>query len=197
MNSWDIPVLIQQTCVEEVAWLPSTGDKMVIKSLLAIVSSWWFRAEVGGRGQTHQPAKGVVSQKDMHVLGTHSAWSGPQRMPLDWQIWLSWGQKDKKEWAGEGRGEGSSCLLRPERNSMGLHVEIILQCLTSLTVPDSLSCFIWRQENEFHDLLLQWSRIWPGGWIPKSVPREFPGGPVVRTLCFHGLGPQFNPWLGN
>ena len=133
MNSWDIPVLIQQMCVEEVAWLPSTGDKMVIKSLLAIVSSWWFRAEVGGRGQTHQPAKGVVSQKDMHVLGTHSAWSGARRMPLGWQTWLSWGQKDKKEWAGEGRAEGSSCLLRPEGNSVGLHVEIIL-------VFDLLNC---------------------------------------------------------
>ena len=26
---------------------------------------------------------------------------------------------------------------------------------------------------------------------------EFPGGPLVRTLCFHCQGPRFNPWLGN
>ena len=25
---------------------------------------------------------------------------------------------------------------------------------------------------------------------------EFPGGPVVKTLCFHCQGPRFNPWLG-
>jgi len=24
-----------------------------------------------------------------------------------------------------------------------------------------------------------------------------PGSPVVRTLCFHGRGHQFNPWSGN
>ncbi|XP_059733729.1 integrin beta-3 isoform X2 [Bos taurus] len=27
--------------------------------------------------------------------------------------------------------------------------------------------------------------------------REFPGGPVVNTLCFHFQGPRFGPWLGN
>ena len=39
-------------------------------------------------------------------------------------------------------------------------------------------------------------------WKLKSIPggkkgmRDFPGGPVVRTLCFHCRGPRFNPWLG-
>ena len=27
--------------------------------------------------------------------------------------------------------------------------------------------------------------------------REFPGGPVVRTLCFQCRGPGFDPWSGN
>ena len=27
--------------------------------------------------------------------------------------------------------------------------------------------------------------------------REFPGGPVVRTQCFHCGCPGFNPWSGN
>ena len=31
----------------------------------------------------------------------------------------------------------------------------------------------------------------------KSICREFPGGPVVRTRSFHCRGPGFNPWLGN
>ena len=25
---------------------------------------------------------------------------------------------------------------------------------------------------------------------------NFPGGPVVKTLCFQGRGHEFNPWLG-
>ena len=45
------------------------------------------------------------------------------------------------------------------------------------------------------------------GWIPglgrspgglKDVNnRDFPGSPVVRTLCFHCRGHRFNPCLGN
>ena len=30
----------------------------------------------------------------------------------------------------------------------------------------------------------------------KSIFREFPGGPVSRTPCFHFWGPGFDPWLG-
>ena len=30
-----------------------------------------------------------------------------------------------------------------------------------------------------------------------GVLREFPGGPVVRTLCFQCRGHRFDPWLGN
>ena len=26
---------------------------------------------------------------------------------------------------------------------------------------------------------------------------DFPGGPVVKTLCFQCRGLKFNPWLGN
>ena len=34
--------------------------------------------------------------------------------------------------------------------------------------------------------------------IFKSSPTgEFPGGPEVRTPCFHCYGPRFNPWLRN
>ena len=31
----------------------------------------------------------------------------------------------------------------------------------------------------------------------QKVSKEFPGGPVVRTLCFHYQGLGFHPWLGN
>ena len=31
----------------------------------------------------------------------------------------------------------------------------------------------------------------------KKQNREFPGGPVVKTLHFHCKGHRFDPWLGN
>ena len=31
----------------------------------------------------------------------------------------------------------------------------------------------------------------------KKRKREFPGGPVVRTLRSHCQGPGFDPWLGS
>ena len=31
----------------------------------------------------------------------------------------------------------------------------------------------------------------------KIIFREFAGGPVVRTPCFHCQGPGFDPWSGN
>ena len=31
----------------------------------------------------------------------------------------------------------------------------------------------------------------------EPMSREFPGGPVVKTLRFHCRGPGFGPWSGN
>ena len=31
----------------------------------------------------------------------------------------------------------------------------------------------------------------------KSVCRDFPGGPAVKTLCFQCRGYGFDPWSGN
>ena len=31
----------------------------------------------------------------------------------------------------------------------------------------------------------------------ESTFRDFPGGPVAKTLCSRGRGPGFNPWSGN
>ena len=33
--------------------------------------------------------------------------------------------------------------------------------------------------------------------FPKKTHRDFPGGPVVKTLCFQCRGPGFDPWSGN
>ena len=31
----------------------------------------------------------------------------------------------------------------------------------------------------------------------KQIVRDFPGGPVVKNLCFHCRGQGFNLWSGN
>ena len=31
----------------------------------------------------------------------------------------------------------------------------------------------------------------------KKGGGDFPGGPVIKTLCFHGRGHEFDPWTGN
>ena len=33
-------------------------------------------------------------------------------------------------------------------------------------------------------------------FVFKGSEWDFPGGPVVRTLCFHCRGPRFDPWVG-
>ena len=33
--------------------------------------------------------------------------------------------------------------------------------------------------------------------VQKTFYWEFPGGPMVRTQCFHCCGPGFDPWSGN
>ena len=34
------------------------------------------------------------------------------------------------------------------------------------------------------------------GLTEKVKCRDFPGGPVARTLCFQCRGPGFDPWSG-
>ena len=37
-----------------------------------------------------------------------------------------------------------------------------------------------------------------GGFLlQKGKTRDFPGGPVVKTLSLHGSGHRFDPWSGN
>ena len=33
--------------------------------------------------------------------------------------------------------------------------------------------------------------------VKKPVPRDFPGGPVVKTLHSQCRGPRFDPWPGS
>ena len=33
--------------------------------------------------------------------------------------------------------------------------------------------------------------------IGDTEGRDFPGGPVAKTLCSQCRGPRFDPWLGN
>ena len=45
------------------------------------------------------------------------------------------------------------------------------------------------------DVVRQIARDLPG--VRETGFREFPGSPVVRTLCFHCRGHRFDPWSGN
>ena len=67
-----------------------------------------------------------------------------------------------------------------------------------------LLCFqmvqiLWGKKHEvnkslvqdyYRILLMQKNNIENNYW-------EFPGGPAVKTLCFHYWGYEFYPWLGN
>ena len=41
-------------------------------------------------------------------------------------------------------------------------------------------------------------RVWVSGCLmdKDEDPRDLPGGPVVKTACFHCKGHRFNPWSG-
>ena len=45
-------------------------------------------------------------------------------------------------------------------------------------------------------LMANTSRVFSKGQ-EDAVVGEFPGVPVVRTLCFHCTGQRFDAWLGN
>ena len=42
-------------------------------------------------------------------------------------------------------------------------------------------------------------RVWVSGCLmdKDEDPRDLPGGPVVKTVCFHCKGHRINPWSGN
>ena len=57
----------------------------------------------------------------------------------------------------------------------------------------------WKVPNP-NPLLLTEDRLRPRGkkgvGLLKSPQGDFPGGPVVKTPCFHCRGPRFHPWSG-
>ena len=34
-------------------------------------------------------------------------------------------------------------------------------------------------------------------YCTSTIPWDFPGGPVIKTLCFQCRGRRFDPWSGN
>ena len=45
--------------------------------------------------------------------------------------------------------------------------------------------------------IIKWQSWNPRSFLRKYCRRDFPGGPVVKTLRFHCRGHRFDPWLGN
>ena len=73
---------------------------------------------------------------------------------------------------------------RNERRSgqSGTHLSSIFSNLSALYLVLEIQTLKARKQMNKNKKLLLW---------------ELPGGPVVRTLCFHCQGPGFNPWSGN
>ena len=53
------------------------------------------------------------------------------------------------------------------------------------------------------EFVLSWAEV-QVDWRPLmrlmsniGVVRDFPGGPVIKTLYFHCRGQRFHPWSGN
>ena len=53
----------------------------------------------------------------------------------------------------------------------------------------------WQMPREWEGT--QREHAWQRKDGAKDLPRDFPGGPVVRTLCCQHRGRGFNPWWGN
>ena len=62
-----------------------------------------------------------------------------------------------------------------------------------------LICFSLMISDIKHLLYVFWPLRIIFGDLSTQVllPRELPGGPVVRTLCFHCRGHGFDPWSRN
>ena len=52
----------------------------------------------------------------------------------------------------------------------------------------------WYPSVRAQLLLAQEKTIWSARL--KIKIRDFPGGPMVKILCFHCRGHRFNPWSG-
>ena len=64
-----------------------------------------------------------------------------------------------------------------------------------------------QPSGKVSDLILWWAQVLllvgelflmaRGVVKKKNKPGDFPGGPVVKNLGFHGRGYRFDSWLGN
>ena len=81
----------------------------------------------------------------------------------------------------------------------------LCQCMALDTTTVSFLCVLYVVAMHWHKMpegtgeqgpgLSQW-KLFPQ-WSKKACCRDFPGGPVAKTLSSHYRGPRFNPWTGN
>ena len=64
---------------------------------------------------------------------------------------------------------------------------IILEVLIFVVVGTSLSLEMQFESNGWEQRFCRF----------KSLFRDFPSGPLAKTLCFWWRGPRFDPWSGN
>ena len=86
-----------------------------------------------------------------------------------------------------------------ENESSNSSISVVFQPLPlSMSLP-GIPCFLFDQREQ---AFLMYVNVFicfpsPDGTLGCSPPRDFPGGPVVKTLCFECRGCGFNPWSGN
>ena len=137
-----------------------------------------------------QTVKNPRAVQDMWVQSL--GWKDPmvEVMATHFSI-LAW----KSPWTEEPRGLQSTGSQRVGHNWATKHTAQLWSKERGYTTQQkdiqvaARAWLIWFMPESEREYWGTWcSSVW---W----VSREFPGRPVVRTLCSHCWGPRFNPWL--
>ena len=93
------------------------------------------------------------------------------------------------------------CQASLSMNSLGKNTEVGCHALPPVDLPhpgiDRVSLMFPALASGFFITKATWEALLMIRDIYWEPPREFPGGPVVRTACSHCWRHIFNPWLGN
>ena len=93
---------------------------------------------------------------------------------------------------GNGNPHQYSCLENPmDRGAWRATVHGVTKSCTTEYLTLSLSTHIYIEIQNIS--ITPESSLMP---LYNQSPRDFPGGPVAKTLCSQCKGPGFNPWSG-
>ena len=73
----------------------------------------------------------------------------------------------------------------------------ILPFATWIYLETTMLSEISHQKDKYCMVTLIWESSKKYTYTHKNYFRDFPGDPVVKTLCFYFRGPMFDPWSEN